>query len=302
MNPVAEEIMRLKKEKHAVILAHYYVPEEVQAVADDIGDSYYLSKAAAKSEAEVILFAGVSFMGESAKILNPGKTVLLPDKEADCPMAHMAQKAVIEKMRETYEDLAVVCYINSTAELKTLSDVCVTSANAIKIVKKLPNKHIFFIPDRNLGRYVAQQVPEKHIILNDGYCPVHNAMTAEAARAAKAARGGVKLLAHPECTEEVLAEADFIGSTSEIIQYATESTEKEFLVGTEDGVLYKLREKNPDKRFYTIYDGQFCKDMKRVTLEKVRDSLEYGTFEVQVDEETRAKANVPLNRMLELAK
>lgn len=302
MNPVAEEIMRLKKEKHAVILAHYYVPEEVQAVADDIGDSYYLSKAAAKSEAEVILFAGVSFMGESAKILNPGKTVLLPDKEADCPMAHMAQKAVIEKMRETYEDLAVVCYINSTAELKTLSDVCVTSANAIKIVKKLPNKHIFFIPDRNLGRYVAQQVPEKHIILNDGYCPVHNAMTAEAARAAKAARGGIKLLAHPECTEAVLAEADFIGSTSEIIQYATESTEKEFLVGTEDGVLYKLREKNPDKRFYTIYEGQFCKDMKRVTLEKVRDSLKYGTFEVQVDEETRAKANVPLNRMLELAK
>lgn len=302
MNPMIDEVMQLKKEKNAVILAHYYVPDEVQAVADDIGDSFYLSRAAVKSDADVILFAGVSFMGESAKILNPEKTVLLPDADADCPMAHMAEESVIRKMRETYEDLAVVCYINSTAKLKTLSDVCVTSANAVKIVKKLPNQHIFFIPDRNLGSYVAQQVPEKEIILNDGYCPVHNDMTADLARSAKAARPGIKLLVHPECTADVLAEADFIGSTSEIIRYATESPEKEFLIGTEDGVLYKLREKNPDKRFYTLYDGQVCQDMKKVTLEKVRDSLRYGTAPVEVSEEIRAQAWIPLARMLELAK
>ena len=182
---ITEEIKHLKKEKNAVILAHYYVADEVQEIADYIGDSYYLSKAAQKTAADIIVFCGVKFMGESAAILNPEKKVLMPDLTADCAMAHMVQLEKIREMRETYEDLAVVCYINSTAEIKTYSDVCVTSANAVKIVRNLPNQNIFFIPDGNLGRYVAEQVPEKHIIFNDGYCPIHAAMSAEAVKREK---------------------------------------------------------------------------------------------------------------------
>ena len=179
MNSITEEIENLKRQKNAVILAHYYVPAPVQEIADYIGDSYYLSKMARQTDADVIVFAGVAFMGESAKILNPDKTVLLPDPAADCAMAHMASAEKIQKMRKTYEDLAVVCYINSTAELKTAADVCVTSSNAVKIVKALPQKNIFFIPDGNLAAYVAEQVPEKNIIPNDGFCPVHAAITPE---------------------------------------------------------------------------------------------------------------------------
>lgn len=185
MDSIYHEIEALKKERNAVVLAHYYVPEEVQACADYIGDSFYLSKLAAGLAAKVLVFAGVSFMGESAKILSPDKKVLMPEPTADCPMAHMATKEKIQEMREKYDDLAVVCYINSTGELKTYSDICVTSANAVKIVKGLPNKNIFFIPDVNLGRYVAQQVPEKNVILNDGYCPVHKDVTTEQVLAVK---------------------------------------------------------------------------------------------------------------------
>ena len=174
---IADEINKLKKEKNAVILAHYYVNPEVQDIADYIGDSFYLSKVAVELTEQTIVFCGVSFMGESAKVLNPGKTVLMPDASADCAMAHMADTDTIRKIREQYEDLAVVCYINSTAELKEHSDVCVTSANAVKIVKALPNKNIFFIPDRNLAHFVAEQVPEKNFVYNEGYCPVHEKMS-----------------------------------------------------------------------------------------------------------------------------
>ena len=194
MNSMIEEIEALKREKNAVILAHYYVPDEVQAIADEVGDSFYLSKKAKESAADVIVFAGVSFMGESACMMNPGKKVLMPDITADCAMAHMASEAAVAAMREKYDDLAVVCYINSTAALKSVSDVCVTSSNAVKIVKKLPNKHIFFIPDGNLGAYVKEQVPEKDIILNDGYCPVHKNITAADVRAAKKAHENALLL------------------------------------------------------------------------------------------------------------
>lgn len=185
MESIKTEIKQLKIEKNAVILAHYYVPDEVQEIADYIGDSFYLSKMAKQTDAKTIVFAGVSFMGESAKILNPEKTVLLPDDTADCPMAHMASAEKVKEMRERYDDLAVVCYINSTAELKTVSDVCVTSANAVKIVKALPHKNIFFIPDGNLAAYVARQVPEKNIICNDGYCPVHKEIQPEFVKEAK---------------------------------------------------------------------------------------------------------------------
>ena len=268
---VTEEIRRLKNEKNAVILAHYYVPDEVQAIADHIGDSYYLSKAAKETQADIIVFCGVRFMGESAAILNPDKKVLMPDMDADCAMAHMVNLDKIAEMRNLYDDLAVVCYINSTAEIKTYSDVCVTSANAVKIVRNLPNQNIFFIPDGNLGRYVAEQVPEKNVVLNDGYCPVHAALTAEDVKNAKKLYPKAKFLVHPECTKDLLDEADYIGSTSGIIQFVDRDDEDEYIIGTESGVFYELKKRNPDKKFYTLTPKQICTDMKFVTLEKVLD-------------------------------
>ncbi len=299
---IAEEISRLKKEKNAVILAHYYVPDEVQEIADDIGDSYYLSKAAKETQADIVVFCGVRFMGESAAILNPDKKVLMPDLTADCAMAHMVALDKIKEMRRKYEDLAVVCYINSTAEIKTYSDVCVTSANAVKIVRNLPNRNIFFIPDGNLGRYVAEQVPEKHIILNDGYCPVHAAWTAEDVRKKKTQYPNAKFLVHPECTKELLDEADYIGSTSGIIQFVAKDDGAEYIIGTESGVFYELKKQNPDKTFYTLSERQTCSDMKFVTLEKVLDVLKHESNEITVSEEMRKQALAPLERMLELAK
>ncbi|MCI9083233.1 MAG: quinolinate synthase NadA [Lachnospiraceae bacterium] len=295
-----DKIEELKKQRDAVILAHYYVDDEVQAIADYVGDSFYLSKAATAATAKTILFCGVSFMGESAKILNPGKTVIMPDMQADCPMAHMADLEKIEKMRREYEDLAVVCYINSTAELKTYSDVCVTSSNALKIVQALPNQHIFFIPDENLGRYVASQVPEKHFIFNDGFCHVHTSISAENVKKAKEAHPGAEILVHPECTTEVVKLADYVGSTSGIIDFATESRAEEFIICTEMGVLYELKQKNPGKRFYSVGHRQFCPNMKRITLEKVADALESMANTVEMEEEMRLLAKKPLERMLEL--
>lgn len=302
MNELKNRINELKKEKDAVILAHYYVNDEIQDVADYIGDSFYLSQVATEASAQTIVFCGVSFMGESAKILNPEKNVRMPDMSADCPMAHMADIQRIQAMKEKYEDLAVVCYINSTAELKTYSDVCVTSSNAVKIVKALPNQNIFFIPDGNLGRYVAEQVPEKNIIVNDGYCPVHARMTADAVKAAKEKHPDALVLAHPECTEEVLALADYIGSTSGIIEYAGKSPEKTFIVCTETGVFYELVNKCPDKSFYPVMEDQICPDMKKITLEKIIEVLEHETNDVMLDAKLRERANEPLINMLELGK
>lgn len=299
---VVEKIKRLKEEKNAVILAHYYVPEEVQAIADYVGDSFYLAKVAKSSAADVLLFCGVSFMGESAKILNPTKTVLMPDLAADCPMAHMVAPGKIAEMRRTYPDLAVVCYINSTAALKCESDVCVTSSNAVQIVRALAANNIFFIPDRNLGRYVAEQVPEKNIILNDGCCPIHARIAAEELRAAKEAHPNAPVLSHPECEEEILALSDYIGSTADIIAYAARSEAEEFIVCTEDGVAFKLENDNPGKRFFFPTTRPLCPDMKLNTLERILHSLETGEGEVFVDEETRLRALLPLDRMLELAK
>lgn len=302
MSDIKRKIEELKKEKNAVILAHYYVPDEVQEVADYIGDSFYLSKIAKQAEQDTIVFCGVSFMGESAKILNPDKLVLMPDVTADCPMAHMAQVEKIEEVRRQYDDVAVVCYINSTGELKKHSDVCVTSANAMKIVKALPNKNIYFIPDENLGRYVASQVPEKNFIFNDGFCPVHAKVEKRDVSSAKEAHPQALLLVHPECRMEILEEADYIGSTSGIIDYATKSDCTEFIIGTEIGVLYELKQKNPDKKFYPLVASQVCPDMKKVTLDKVLECMEKESGAVEVTDELRSSANISLDRMLELAK
>ena len=247
---IVEEIQKLKQEKNAVILAHYYVRPEVQDIADYIGDSFYLSRVATELSESTIVFCGVSFMGESAKILNPDKTVLMPDPTADCPMAHMADVESIKKVREEYKDVAVVCYINSTAALKEYSDVCVTSANAVKIVKALPNKNIYFIPDRNLAHFVADQVPEKHFIYNEGFCIVHEYMEVEEIKEAKAAHPEAEVLSHPECPPAVLAMSDYIGSTTGIIKQAGITDAKEMIICTESGVLYELEKRYPDKKFY----------------------------------------------------
>lgn len=297
-----ERIEQLKKEKDIVILAHYYVDGEVQEIADLVGDSYFLAKKATEVSQQNILFCGVSFMGESAKILNPGKRVIMADEFADCPMAHMVDIAKIQQVREQYPDVAVVCYVNSTAEIKAYSDVCVTSSNALRVVQSLPNKHIFFIPDNNLGRYISTLVPEKEFIFNDGFCHVHTSIHRENVEEAKKLHPNAPVLTHPECTADVLEISDFIGSTSEILDYATKSDAKEFMICTEMGIFFELEQKNPDKRFYSVGHRQFCPNMKKITLEKVVRAMEEMEPEVTMDEELRVKANAPLVKMLELAK
>lgn len=296
------QIKQLKREKNAVILSHYYAPAEVQKIADYVGDSFYLAKVAKQCDADIIVFCGVRFMGESAKILNPDKKVLMPEPTADCPMAHMVADGIIERMRQEYDDIAVVCYINSTAELKTMSDVCVTSSNAVKIVKELPNKNIFFIPDRNLGRFVAEQVPEKNIILNDGCCPIHAKITAAQIEAEKAAHPKAKVLSHPECEAEVLELSDYIGSTADIIKFVGVDSADEYIICTETGVDHKLITDNPDKKFYYPSPEPCCADMKLNTLESVLSVLKNEDKEITVAEDIRRNALIPLEKMLELAK
>ena len=297
---ITEEIQHWKKKRNAVILAHYYVSEAVQELADYVGDSFYLSKIAVGLKETTIVFCGVSFMGESAKILNPHKTVLMPDATADCAMAHMATPETIQAMREKYEDLAVVCYINSTAELKRHSDVCVTSANAVQIVRSLPNQYIFFIPDRNLARFVAQQVPEKHIVLNEGYCPIHEQIALQQVQDLKKVHPSAKILVHPECPQAVCDLADYIGSTSGIIAYATANPAEEFIVCTEIGVDHELKKRNPGKKFYFPKTEPVCHDMKSITPEKILQVLKTGENKVSVDESLRESSKKPLEMMLEL--
>ena len=302
LDTVTREIEKLKKEKNAVILAHYYVSSEVQALADYVGDSFYLAKIAKESNADIIVFCGVSFMGESAKILNPTKKVLMPDMSADCPMAHMVREGKIEEMRAAYDDLAVVCYINSTAELKCKSDVCVTSSNAVKIAMALPNKNVFFIPDKNLGTFVAEQVPEKNVIINDGCCPIHAAISYDELLEAKKLHPKALVLSHPECERPILESSDYIGSTADIISYAKKIDCEEFIICTEIGVDFQLIGDNPTKKFYFPKTKPCCPDMKLITPEKVLHVLKTEENEVFVSDEIRERALLPLDRMLELAK
>ncbi|MBR2371118.1 MAG: quinolinate synthase NadA [Clostridia bacterium] len=299
---IQSKILKLKKEKNAVILAHYYTPDEVQAIADFVGDSFYLAKIAKQSQADIIVFCGVSFMGESAKILNPTKKVLMPDITADCAMAHMASPDRIAELRAIYPDLAVVCYINSTAALKSMSDVCVTSSNAVKIVNALPNQNIFFIPDKNLGAFVAAKVPSKNVILNDGCCPIHAKMSFEEVIKEKKLHPTALVLTHPECESEIVEISDYVGSTADIIKYASASDCCEFIICTEEGVNYKLVTENPGKRFYFPSTRPCCKDMKLNTLEALLEVLTTEKNEITVSEELCRSASIPLDRMLELAK
>lgn len=300
MQGIAHRIKKLKQEQDTVILAHYYVDGAVQEIADYVGDSYYLSKMAAESPCKTILFCGVEFMGESAKILSPQKTVIMADVEADCPMAHMVTPQDVQKVKAEYDDLAVVCYINSTAEIKAYSDVCVTSSNAEKIVKALPQKHIFFIPDGNLGRNIAVNMPEKHFIFHTGYCHVHQDITAQHVLDALALHPQAKVLVHPECTPEVVALADYAGSTSGMIAYATQSQSNVFIVCTEVGMFYNLQKENPNKKFYAAKENQICEDMKKITLEKVELALTQGK-PLEMDRDLMKKAEGALVQMHKIA-
>jgi len=297
-----EKILELKCLKDVVILAHYYVDGEVQEIADYVGDSYGLAKKAEEVSNSNILFCGVSFMGESAKILNPDKTVIMPDMEADCPMAHMVTVDKIREVKEKYPDAAVVCYVNSSADIKAASDVCVTSSNALRVVKNLSNKKIFFIPDMNLAHYIAKQMPEKEFIFNDGFCPVHKEITLEDVENAKKLHPEAKVLTHPECTEDVVKASDFVGSTKEIIDFAKEDDCDSYIVCTEIGIFYDLLKEAPEKKYYSSREGQICPGMKMITLEKVLTALTNCAPMLTIDEEVAKAARQPLEKMLEYAK
>lgn len=301
MEELRQKIEELKRARNAVILAHYYVDGSVQELADYVGDSYYLSKKATESASKTILFCGVEFMGESAKILNPEKTVIMADAAADCPMAHMVTPEDVAKVRAENDDLAVVCYINSTARTKASSDVCVTSSNAERIIRALPQTRIYFIPDGNLGRNLAAALPQKQFIFHPGYCCVHQDITPEHVQHAKERHPQAQVLVHPECRPEVVALANYVGSTSGILEYARTSPAQEFIVCTETGMFYNLEKENPEKSFYAVKQHQECDDMKKITLEKVAQALERGV-PLTLERELMEKAQTALKRMHEIAR
>lgn len=297
---LAEKILELKKEKNALLLAHYYQPAEIQKLADYVGDSYYLSEIARDAKEEVIVFCGVRFMGESAKILSPEKTVLMPCLDAGCSMADMASGKAVAEMKEKHPDAYVVCYINSTCNVKSYCDVAVTSSSALSILKKIPNKKIMFLPDKNLGEYVSEFFPGKEFILWDGFCRCHNKINKEDILKAKEKYRDAKILVHPECPKEIRDMADYVGSTSGIINFATKDDANEFIIGTEEGILYELKNKNPDKTFIIPGDRICCQDMKKTTLENLYETLNNMSNEIILDEEIRKKAMKCLEKMHEL--
>jgi quinolinate synthase len=299
-DPRIAEINRLRTERDAVILAHNYQNDEIQDLADFVGDSLALSQIAARTPSKVIVFCGVHFMAESAAILSPDKTVLLPAETAGCPMAEMADATEVVKWRQTYPDAAIVAYVNSSAAVKAVSDYCCTSANAVQLVKSIPKTEIVFLPDQNLGRFVAAQVPEKTLRLWPGYCITHHRISKADVIKVKEAHPQAPLLIHPECRPEVVALADYAGSTSQIIQYVKTSRADTFIIGTEMGILHALKKDNPGKTFYLMSPGLICPNMKQTTVDKVLASLQTLTPVITVDPEVGAKARRALDRMLEV--
>lgn len=296
---LADDILRLKRERNAVILAHNYQPGEVQEVADLRGDSLELSRAAAREEAEVIIFCGVDFMAETAAILSPEKRVVMPAAGASCPMASMITARDLRGFREENPGAAVVCYVNSSAEVKAESEICCTSANGVEVVASLAEETVLFVPDRNLGRYVAR-FTEKKIITWNGYCYVHDRYTPEDVSRACALHPEAEVLVHPECRPEVIDLADGVYSTSGMARRAKESPSREFIIGTEVGMNYRLKEENPGKEFYPLSEKAVCLDMKKTTLERVRSALETLEPRVTVPEEVAGRARVAIERMLSI--
>jgi len=300
VNSLVEKIKELKKKRNAVILVHNYQREEVQDIADFLGDSLGLSIEASKTDASVIVFCGVYFMAETAKILSPQKTVIIPSKDAGCPMADMITKEDLKRLKEKHPNAKVLCYVNTPAEVKALSDYCCTSANAVKIVNGLlkDEKEIIFVPDKYLASYVSSQTKKNFIIWN-GYCPTHVKILAEDILKQKKLHPNAEVLVHPECTPEVIKLADKVLSTEGICKYAKTSKAKEFIIGTEVGIIYRLKKENPDKFFYPVSNNIICPNMKKITLEKVLWALEELNFEVSLQEDIILKAKEAIKRMLD---
>ncbi len=296
-----EIIQELKKEKNAIILAHNYQPPEIQEVADFVGDSLGLSVQATKTTADVIIFCGVDFMAESAKVLNPTKTVILPEPLAKCPMAAMCDADSLHDVKEKYPDAIVVSYVNTSAACKAETDVCCTSSNAVKVVGKLDAKRILFVPDCNLGYYVQRFFPEKEIIVWPGFCPTHDMISPESIALLKRSHPKALVLVHPECRAEVIDMADKVASTEGILKFAKSSEAQEFIIATEGTMIYRLTKENPTKTFYDV-PGAICPTMKMITMQMVINSLETLQPAIELPEDILEKARKPLERMMEIGR
>lgn len=295
-----QKILKLKKERGVCILAHSYMSEEICEVADFTGDSYALSVKAKSAQQGTVVMCGVRFMAETVKMLSPQKKVLLANPQAGCPMAEQFDRETILQVKNMYPDYAVVAYINTTAELKTIADVCVTSSSAVKICRAIPQKNILFIPDINLGSYVKAQVPEKNFKLLSGGCPTHARVEKSAVEEAKRAHPEALLLVHPECRPEIVAPADYVGSTSGIMDFAEKSGAKEFIIGTENSIVQHLQFRCPDKKFYPLSKDLVCHNMKITTLADVYNAVAgTGGEEIILEEELRARAVKSIEKMIE---
>ena len=301
------EFLKLKKEKNAILLAHYYQISEIQDIADYVGDSLGLAQKALESEAEIIVFAGVHFMAETARILNPGTTVLLPDLEAGCSLAESCPPLEFGKFKEKYPDHIVISYINCTADIKTMSDVICTSSNAVAIVESFPkDQKIIFAPDKNLGGYV-NRITGRNMVLWDGTCEVHDILNTEAVIKLKMDHPDAKLIAHPECKAQLLELADFVGSTTAMLKFTMNDKSKKFIVATETGILHQMRKESPDKEFIVVPTDESCScndchHMKKNTMEKLYLCLENLLPEITLSDETINKSRLPIERMLEISK
>ena len=298
---IIEKISELKKKHNAVILAHNYQRGEIQDVADFVGDSLGLSQQAAKTDADLIVFCGVHFMAETAALLSPDKTVIMPDEHAGCPMASMITARELKEKKKLYPNAKVVCYVNTTAAVKAESDICCTSSNAVKIVSSIPeDKDIIFVPDKSLGAYVSSCL-DREMIYWEGYCPTHHRILAEQIVKMKSDHPEAEVVVHPECTPDVIALADHVASTTGILKYANSSNSKEFVIGTEIGILHRMKKENPDKIFMPVTPLSDCPNMKLNTLEKLLWSLEDLQFVVTVPEDIAVKARQAIQRMLDLS-
>ena len=297
------EINKLKKDKNAVILAHCYQNIEIDEIADYVGDSLYLSQMAEKTNADIIIFAGVYFMAQTAKILNPTKKVLLPNMNAGCAMADTINLQQLREFKKQNPNIPTVCYINSTAEVKSECDICCTSSNAVKIVKSLNTPKVLFLPDKNLGRWVEKELGNVEVITYNGCCPIHNNLDTSDIKNTKLKYPNALILAHPECKEEFLSEADYVGSTTGIMNYVKNNNHNEFIIATEEGVVQRLKRDYPNKKFYNVIDKPaVCQSMKLNNLENIYKTLKYETPEIEVDTEISQKALKCINRMLEVSK
>lgn len=292
-----EEILKLKEEKNALIVAHLYQCDEIQEIADIVGDSYFLSKKAMESNKDLIIFCGVKFMAESAKILSPNKRVLIPSNSTTCPMADMALVPKLKEMMDKQPNAKVISYINSNLDIKALSDVCVTSSSAIDILNNMEEEEIIFLPDKNLGSYLQEKLPNKKFTLYQGFCPTHDEIKKDEILELKLKYPNYPVLVHPECNKEVRDLADYIGSTSELINFSASSTAEGFIVVTEEGVFYEMKLKSPNKEFIPTKTGMICPNMKKITLKDLYDCLKNEEFEVHIDEALRVKAHKALENM-----